>query len=140
MTPLILSIGIAYLLALGAGRLCAAFGLPRVTGYPVAGFAAGPAVGGLGLPALITRQQLHKLVPLHDVILGLILFTIGGCFSLSAVRKMGMRHFRISSVEIGLTGFLVATGAATAGASPMRCSTPTFATWLSPVISPPACA
>ena len=31
--PILLSIGIAYMLALGSGRMCAAIGIPRVTGY-----------------------------------------------------------------------------------------------------------
>jgi Kef-type K+ transport system membrane component KefB len=117
--PILLSIGIAYILALGSGRLCAAIGLPRVTGYLMVGLAAGPSLGGLGLPALITQKQLHSLVPLHDVIMGLIVFTIGGSFSLGAVRKMGMKRFRISAVEIGLTALLVALGTFTAGASPL---------------------
>lgn len=117
--PILLSIGIAYMLALGSGRMCAAIGIPRVTGYLMVGLAAGPSLGGLGLPALITQKQLHSLVPLHDVILGLIVFTIGGSFSLRAVRKMGMKRFRISAVEIGLTGLLVALGTFAAGASPL---------------------
>lgn len=117
--PLLLSIGIAYLLALGAGRLCAALGMPRVTGYLIVGLMAGPALAGLGLPILITPKQLHVLVPLHDVILGLIVFTIGGNFSLRAVRKIGTKRFRISAVEIGLTALLVALGTLAAGASPL---------------------
>ena len=119
MLPMLLSIGVAYLLALGAGRLCAAIGMPRVTGYMIVGLAAGPSLGSLGLPTLITQKQLHALVPLHDAILGLIVFTIGGSFRFSAVRKMGIKRFRISAVEIGLTSLFVALGTLAAGASPL---------------------
>jgi Kef-type K+ transport system membrane component KefB/CBS domain-containing protein len=119
MMPMLFSLGVAYLLALGSGRLCAAKGLPRVTGYMIVGLVAGPSLGALGLPALIPQEQLQALVPLHDVILGLIVFTIGGSFSLRAVRKMGTKRFRISAVEIGLTALLVATGTLAAGASPL---------------------
>jgi Kef-type K+ transport system membrane component KefB len=85
----------------------------------IVGLAAGPSLGRLGLPALITQKQLHALVPLHDLILGLIVFTIGGSFSLRAVRKMGIKRFRISTAEIGLTALLVAIGTFAAGASPL---------------------
>ena len=37
MLPVLLSLGILYLLALGAGRISAALGIPRVTGYLAVG-------------------------------------------------------------------------------------------------------
>ncbi|XPS88192.1 sodium/hydrogen exchanger [Desulfosarcina variabilis str. Montpellier] len=119
MMPLLLSLGLVYLLALGAGRLSATMGMPRVTGYLIVGLAAGPSVALLGLPVLLTLEKIHILVPLHDTILGLIVFTIGGSFSLEAVRKMGLRRFRISVIEIGLTALLVGFGTMIAGASPL---------------------
>jgi Kef-type K+ transport system membrane component KefB/CBS domain-containing protein len=118
MLPMLFSIGVLYLLALGAGRLSAAIGIPKVTGYLIIGLAAGPSVSHiLGLPALITLEQLDMLSPLHDIILGLIVFTIGGSFSLRAIRKIGATLFRISAVEIGLTAILVGFGAFFMGAS-----------------------
>jgi len=45
---------LVYLLALGAGRLSATMGMPRVTGYLIVGLAAGPSVDLLGLPVLLT--------------------------------------------------------------------------------------
>ena len=117
MMPLLLSLGLAYLLALGAGRLSAAVGTPRVTGYLFVGLVSGPSIGHLGLPVLLTSDQIHTLVPLHDTILGLIVFTIGGSFSLEAVRKMGLRRFRISVFEIGTTAILVYSGMVIVGAS-----------------------
>lgn len=119
MIPLLLSIGIAYLFALGAGRLCAGIGVPRVTGYLLIGLAAGPWLGSMGLPALISKEQLQTLTPLHDIIIGMIVFTIGGSCSLAALRKMGLKGFWISAFEIGLTAIFVATGTLAAGASPL---------------------
>ncbi len=111
MLPVLLSLGILYLLALGAGRISASLGIPRVTGYLAVGVAAGPSVSGmLGIPGVITTGQFHDLIPVHDMILGLIVFTIGGSFSLKAVRKIGSGLFLISAFEIGLTALLVGAG------------------------------
>ena len=119
MMPLLFSLGLAYFLALGAGRLCAAFGIPRVTGYLLVGLAAGPLMHTVGGPIFISTAQLASLAPLHDIILGLIVFTIGGSFSLEAVRTLGAKRFRISAFEIGLTALLVMGGAGLAGLSPL---------------------
>jgi CBS domain-containing protein/Kef-type K+ transport system membrane component KefB len=111
MLPVLLSLGILYLLVLGAGRISTSLRIPRVTGYLAVGVAAGPSVSGmLGIPGVITTAQLHDLVLLHDMILGLIVFTIGGSFSLKAVRKIGSGLFVISAFEIGLTALLVGAG------------------------------
>ena len=110
MTPILLSLGMLYFFALGAGRFSAALGMPRVTGYLLVGLVAGPSMGALGLPAFISTEQLQALDPLHDIILGLIVFSIGGSFDLKTVRRMGLRRFRISLVEIGLTALLVGLG------------------------------
>ncbi|MFH2057501.1 MAG: cation:proton antiporter [Pseudomonadota bacterium] len=111
MLPVLLSLGILYLLALGAGRISTSLGIPRVTGYLAVGVAAGPSVSGmLGIPGVITAGQFHALIPVHDMILGLIVFTIGGSFSLKAVRKIGSGLFVISAFEIGLTALLVGAG------------------------------
>ena len=121
MLPMLLSIGVLYFLAIGAGRLSSAIGIPRVTGYLIVGLAAGPSSSEiLGLPALITLEQLHALAPIHDIILGLIVFTIGGSFSLRTIRKNGPKLFRISTFEVGLTALLVGLGTAFLGASPIE--------------------
>ena len=117
---MLLTLGILYLFALGAGRLSAAAGIPRVTGYLIVGLAAGPSIGALpAIPTLITTEHLHTLAPLHDIILGLIVFTIGGSFSLKAIRKIGPRLFRISAFEIGLTALLVGLGVFLSGTTPL---------------------
>jgi Kef-type K+ transport system membrane component KefB/predicted transcriptional regulator len=111
MFPILFSLGVLYLFALGAGRFSALIRIPRVTGYLVVGLVAGPSMADLlGLPALITPDQLHELTPLHDVVLGLIVLTIGGSFRFKSVRKFGPRIFRISAVEIGITAAAVGGG------------------------------
>ena len=113
MLPVLFTIGVLYLLAIGAGRLCAAMGLPRVTGFLIVGLAAGPSMGEvLGLPALVTQEQLLSLAALHDIILGLIVFTIGGSFRFSAVRKIGSKLFYISILEMGSSALLAGLGRA----------------------------
>ncbi|MFZ7128068.1 MAG: cation:proton antiporter [Desulfobacterales bacterium] len=117
MPSILLSIGILYLLAILAGRLSAGIGIPRVTGYLIAGLAAGPSVSGaLGIPPIISAEQLHALGPMHDIILGLIVFTIGGSFSLKEIRRFGPKLLRISGIEIGLTAVFVALGTLLSGA------------------------
>ena len=112
MFPILFSLGVLYLFALGTGRLSAIAGIPRVTGYLVVGLLAGPSMAQLfGFPALITEEQLHGLTPLHDFVLGLIVLTIGGSFSFKSVRKFGPKILRLSALEIGVTATLVGSGA-----------------------------
>ncbi len=120
MLPILLSLGVLYLLALGAGRLSAKLRIPRVTGYLLVGLAAGPSVAkAFSLPPLITLEQIESLHPLHDLILGLIVLTIGGSFQLRLVRKLGTRLIRVSAVEMGLTAFLVGGATFLLGAGPL---------------------
>ena len=120
MLPILFTVGLLYLLAVVAGRLSAAVGIPRVTGYLVVGLLAGPsAAAGLGLPAVITSEQLGTLKPLHDLIIGLIVFTIGGSLDLKAIRRIGSTLFRISVFEIGMTSLLVGGATLMLGAPPL---------------------
>ena len=117
---MLLIVGVLYLAALAAGRCCAAFGIPRVTGYLLVGLAAGPSLGDfLPAPVLLTRERLQTLTPVYDIILGLIVFTIGGSFSLPAMRRIGAKLWRISALEIGATALLVGLGSISLGVSPL---------------------
>ena len=121
MMPTLFTIGVLYLLAIGAGRLSAAMGIPRVTGYLVVGLMAGPSTGRLlHLPAVITQAQLASLSALHEIILGLIVFTIGGSFRFQAIRKIGSKLFRISALEMGASALLAGFGTFWMGASPLE--------------------
>ena len=121
MMPMLFTIGVLYLLAIGAGRVSAAMGIPRVTGYLFVGLLAGPSTGRLlNLPAVITQTQLASLTALHDIILGLIVFTIGGSFRFQAIRKIGSKLFRISALEMGASALLAGFGTYWMGASPLE--------------------
>lgn len=120
MFPIILSLGILYLLGLGAARLSAKLRIPRVTGYLMMGLLAGPSVAELAdTPAVISIPQLDDLIPLHDFILGLIVLTIGGSFQPRLARKLGARLFRISLLEVGITALFTVGLTLLAGASPL---------------------
>jgi len=121
MLPILFTIGALYLAAIGAGRMCAAVGIPRVTGYLLVGLLSGPSTARiLGLPALVTQAQLTSLAALHDIILSLIVFTIGGGFRFKAIRKVGTKLFRISALEMGSSALLAGLGTFWMGASPLE--------------------
>ncbi len=120
MFPITLSLGILYLLGLGAGRLSAKLRIPRVTGYLLVGLLAGPSVAELmKTPAVISIPQLDELIPLHEFILGLIVLTIGGSFQPRLARKLGPRLYRISVMEMGITALFTTGLTVLAGASPL---------------------
>jgi len=112
MFTTLLALGVLFLLALAAGRLCARVRIPRVTGYLVVGLAGGPSLAELvGIEPIISEAQLISLEPVHDLSLGLIVLVIGGHFHFATIRKFGTGLFKVSSIEMGLTGIMV--GAAT---------------------------
>ena len=102
MFSVLLSLGILFLLALIAGRLCARVRIPRVTGYLLVGLAGGPSLADLlGFTPLIAQQQLEVLEPLHDLALGLIVLVIGGHFHFNTIRKFGSGLCKLSALEMG---------------------------------------
>jgi len=74
----------------------------------------------LGLPVLVTQSQLASLAAVHDIILGLIVFSIGGSFRFKAIRKIGAKLVRISALEIGASALLAGLGTYWIGASPLE--------------------
>jgi Kef-type K+ transport system membrane component KefB/predicted transcriptional regulator len=118
MVSLLLALGILFLLALIAGRLCARVRIPRVTGYLLVGLAGGPSLARLlGFTPLIDEQQLDLLEPLHDLALGLIVLVIGGHFHFNTIRKSGSALYKLSALEMGGTAILVGAATFAAGAS-----------------------
>lgn len=117
MIMMLLAAGGLFLLALGAARVCARFGVPKVTGYLIVGIGAGPSASELlGLTPLLTRELIHELEPIHEIALALIVFTIGGSFHLQALRRGGLGLLRASSTEIAATGLFVGLATLAAGA------------------------
>jgi len=80
---LISVLAITLLIAFLAGRGCARIGVPRVTGYVIAGFLVGPSV----LNVLSHAYQEH-LAFVGEIALALILFNIGGEFDRQMLRRI----------------------------------------------------
>ncbi len=117
MLPLLLSLGLLYLLALGAGRLSARFHLPRVTGYLLTGLLVGPSAGAVvEMTPILTGEHLKSLTPLYDLALGLIVLTIGGSFHVRTMRRFGLKLATVSFIEIGTTAVFVGLAAVLCGA------------------------
>ncbi|MBN2802798.1 MAG: cation:proton antiporter [Deltaproteobacteria bacterium] len=118
MIPVLFSLGISYILALGFGRIAASLGVPRVTGYLLTGLIAGPSLAKIiGFTPLLTFEQLETLTPVHDIALGLIVLVIGGSFKLQTMRNIGSKLSRVSLLEMSLTGLIVGVFTYFAGAS-----------------------
>jgi Kef-type K+ transport system membrane component KefB/CBS domain-containing protein len=120
MISLLLSLGALLFLALGAGRLCARFRVPRVTGYLIVGLLAGPSLAGLlGTPSLLSEEQIASLEPINDMALGLIVLVIGGSFNARSMRRFGLALLAISGIEMLVTAVVVFAATTLAGASPV---------------------
>ena len=97
------SLGLILLFALAVGHVVKLAKVPEVTGYLAAGIIAGPSVLGL-----ITHENLQSLHVFSEVGLGLILFSIGGVFEFSRMRRIGRRVLLLTLAESALAGVLVA--------------------------------
>jgi Kef-type K+ transport system membrane component KefB len=99
------SLGLILLFALLVGHVVKVLRVPEVTGYLVAGMLAGPSLLGW-----ITHDNLQALHVFSEVGLGLILFSIGGTFELSRMRRIGRQVLTIASTESACASVLVAAG------------------------------
>lgn len=99
------SLGLILLFALLVGHLVKFARIPEVTGYLVAGIAAGPSALGW-----ITHDNLEALHIFSEVGLGLILFSIGAVFEVGRVRAIGRRLVTLTMAESALAGMLVCLG------------------------------
>lgn len=106
------SLGIILFFALLAGHLVKFVRVPEVTGYILAGIAAGPSFLGW-----ITQDNLRTLQVFSEVALGLILFSIGSVFEFTRFRAIGPQAIRIMLSESVLCGILVGGGMLLAGQS-----------------------
>jgi predicted Kef-type K+ transport protein len=93
-----LAFGFVLLAALQSGTLFQGLRMPRLTGYLVCGFLAGPSVGNL-----VTERMLADLKLVNGVAIGLIALSAGGELSFRRVRSR--------------LGAIVATGGAALGAA-----------------------
>jgi Kef-type K+ transport system membrane component KefB len=99
------SLGLILLFALLVGHIVKIAKIPEVTGYLVAGMLVGPSVLGW-----VSHENLQALHVFSEVGLGLILFSIGGVFEFSRMRRIGKRVLLLTSTESVCAGALVAIG------------------------------
>jgi len=106
------SLGLILLFALGVGHVVKLARIPEVTGYLVAGMLVGPSVLGW-----VSHENLQALHVFSEVGLGLILFSIGGVFEFSRMRRIGSRLLLLTTAESACAGVLVALGMLVIGQS-----------------------
>lgn len=84
------------------GKVAAAVGLPRITGYLLIGLLAGPYASGL-----LTRDMLAAAKVLEGIAVALIALTAGGEIELAWLRKEARRLVTITALQILIVGALV---------------------------------
>ena len=99
------SLGLILLFALGVGHVVKLARIPEVTGYLVAGMLVGPSLLGW-----VSHDNLQSLHVFSEVGLGLILFSIGGVFEFSRMRRIGGRVLLLTGAESVSAGLLVTLG------------------------------
>jgi Kef-type K+ transport system membrane component KefB/predicted transcriptional regulator len=114
-----LMVGLMLLAAFIGGSVISTLHFPRVLGFLIAGIILRITVVAVASrdPALTWQQAVQgaaastgPLSGLTDLALGLILFFIGAVFERSHLKSVGHKALRISALEMGLTGALVACG------------------------------
>lgn len=96
------SLGLILLFALLAGHLVKQVRVPEVTGYILAGVVVGPSVLGW-----LDHANLAALSVFSEVVLGLILFSIGSVFEFGRVRSLGPAVLRVTAAESLAASLLV---------------------------------
>jgi Kef-type K+ transport system membrane component KefB len=105
------AIGFVILAAHALAELADSFGIPRVTGYIVAGIVAGPQVAGLLSPAVVVEMKVF-----NTLALALIALEAGLELEIAAIRRvaktlLSIVAFKIPLAWIGVGGtFLLARG------------------------------
>lgn len=99
------SLGLILLFALLVGHLVKFAKVPEVTGYLVAGMLVGPSVLGW-----VSHENLQALHVFSEVGLGLILFSIGGVFEFSRIRRIGRQVLTLTLTESALAALFVGGG------------------------------
>lgn len=103
-----LAVGFALIAALQAGTIFSGLRLPRLTGYLVLGFIAGPSVFGW-----LTERMLLDLKLVNNVAVGLIALAAGAELNLRRLRPRLRAIFAVTMVSLPFTmlltgGFLLA--------------------------------
>lgn len=110
ITPqdIIFAFTVILIASLIGGRLASLCGIPRVTGYLLAGLAIGPSFADFfHLPRVIVPEALRELQIISDIALALILMNIGSQLRTENLRRWKQRIFIFSFVEAATSGLLV---------------------------------
>ena len=100
-----LAIGLILIVGLSLGKLLSKIGLPRVTGYIVAGLVLNPSV----IPA-ITRHFVASTGILTTICLGFITFEVGGELSVKKMESLGIGIVGVAFFEAFGAFFAVLAG------------------------------
>lgn len=101
----ILATGLVIMLGYVLGELVRKFGLPRVSGYIVAGLLLNPRITGF-----VSIGFVDSMGTITDLSLAILTFAIGGTLALSPLKELGKKIIFIALGEAQLSAFLVTAG------------------------------
>ncbi len=100
-----LTLGLLLTIALVAAIVARQIRVPGITAFLLVGLALGPQAAGI-----IGEDDLHVLDPVGKLAMGLVLFNLGGHFSLVQLKRILKRVLPLSAGELLCTFLLVASG------------------------------
>ena len=101
----LLAAGVAILLGYLLGETVRAFGLPRVSGYIIAGLILNPRITGLVTPVFV-----DSLETTTELSLAILTFAIGGTLAFGPLKELGRKILFIAFGESQLSALLVTAG------------------------------
>ncbi|MGB2983643.1 MAG: cation:proton antiporter [Candidatus Bipolaricaulia bacterium] len=101
----LLATGLAIMLGYVLGELVKRVGLPRVSGYIVAGLILNPRITGL-----VSTSFVDSMGTTTDLSLAVLTFAIGGTLAIGPLRELGKKIILIALGEAQLSALLVTVG------------------------------
>ena len=101
----ILATGLVIMLGYVLGELVRKFGLPRVSGYIVAGLLLNPRITGF-----VSINFVDSMGTITDLSLAILTFAIGGTLAFGPLKELGKKILFIALGEAQLSAFLVTVG------------------------------
>jgi len=101
----ILATGLAIMLGYVLGELVRKLGLPRVSGYIVAGLLLNPRISGF-----VSIDFVDSMGTITDLSLAILTFAIGGTLAFGPLKELGKKIIFIALGEAQLSAFLVMVG------------------------------
>ncbi|MFC2106333.1 cation:proton antiporter [Candidatus Bipolaricaulota bacterium] len=101
----ILATGLAIMLGYVLGELVRKLGLPRVSGYIVAGLLLNPGITGF-----VSKGFVDSMGTTTDFSLAILTFAIGGTLAFGPLKELGKKILFIALGEAQLSAFLVMVG------------------------------